>query len=129
MQAPVRRPGPTIPGLFASIAQNRPISRSTFSGLTLLLVVAMAYQVGGAALPGEAPGYAGHRAVQELPALAQSQIARRAERFEKRLPVTAMVLGRGAGRRSVVPVLRLAAERPALRMQLSELDLPPPVCA
>lgn len=115
-----------MPGLFASIAQNRPISRSTFSGLTLLLVVAMAYQVGGAALPGEAPGYAGHRAVQELPAIAQSQIARRAERFEKRLPVTVSALGREAARRSLFPILWLAAERPPLRMLLSELDLPPP---
>ncbi|HEX2838247.1 MAG TPA: hypothetical protein VHN77_09000 [Phycisphaerales bacterium] len=112
--------------MFASIAQNRPISRSTFSGLTLLLVVAMAYQVGGAALPGEAPGYAGHRAVQDLPAIAQAQIARRADRFEKRLPVTVSAIGRDATRRSPVRVLWLAAERPALRMQLSELDLPPP---
>lgn len=118
-----------MPGLFASIAQNRPISRSTFSGLTLLLVVAMAYQVGGAALPGEAPGYAGHRAVQELPAIAQAQIARRADRFEKRLPVTVVANSRRPACSSVVPVRWLAAARPALRMQLSELDLPPPARA
>jgi hypothetical protein len=101
--------------------------------LTLLLVVAMAFQLcgnaGGVALLDGGTGHGcGGRVVQELPALAHAQIARRSAQQDRRVPAEAVGLVRFPVRHAVPGDLSSDSQvaGPTRAPLFGELDLPPP---
>ncbi len=104
------------------------ISRATFGGLTLLLVVAMACQLGGVGLPEVGGGNGTCRIVQEMPVLAQAQVVRRAARQEKQVPAWAgLEAQRGERIADELVGVEGAGSLDGLRAPLElQIDLPPP---
>ncbi|MFO0830785.1 MAG: hypothetical protein U0637_02965 [Phycisphaerales bacterium] len=110
--------------------QDRPISRATFGGITLLLVVAMAFQVRGLALAENGTGHGcGGRVVEQFPAIAQAHIARRSERADRREPAipcaanSAQLRPISSGTSSLLPPV-IGVVRVVLH---AEIDMPPPL--
>lgn len=128
------RSAPVLPHIISVVpalsAQSRPLSRSTYGGLTLLMVVALAFQMGGAALPAGGDGHGcGNRVVEHLPVIAQAQITRRALQADRRVPAEgacALRADRSLAVRSpmALPSLVSGPVRTSLH---AEMDLPPPV--
>lgn len=112
-------------------APTTSLSKTALGGLTLLLVVALASQVSGAALASPTSAHhAAYRVVQDIPVAVRSLAAHRAERREAHVPASP-VLGRAARSIAAGPrAIQGSQSESGVRRPASwQVDLPPPAHA